>query len=318
MLKQGKMNLIMKRRDFLRKTAAATITAGAALKFGSISSLWALETGTNNEKPYDLVAVRNGEPEAMFDRAIESLGGMSRYVKPGQTVVVKPNIGWDVIPERGANTHPGLVGRIVEHCFQAGAKDVFVFDHTCDLWTACYTNSGIEAAARRAGATMMPGNVEHMYHEVEIPGAERLKNAKVHELILNSDVFINVPVLKHHASARVTIAMKNLMGIIYDRRFWHRNDLHQCIADFCLYSKPTLNVVDAYRVMTRNGPRGVSEADIVLTRNLIISEDIVAVDAAATRVFGSEPDTIPHITLGHDMGIGNMNLQELNINRIAL
>lgn len=308
----------MERRDFLRKTAAATLAAGTAFRFGNLSSLWALETNNNDTTPYDLVAVRNGEPEAMFDRAIESLGGMGRYVKPGQTVAVKPNIGWDVIPERAANTHPGLVKRIVEHCFEAGAKDVFVFDHTCDLWTACYTNSGIEAAVRSAGGTMMPGNVERMYHEVQIPGAVRLKDAKVHELILNCDVFINVPVLKHHASTRVTIAMKNLMGIIYDRRFWHRNDLHQCIADFCLYSKPTLNVVDAYRVMTRNGPRGVSEADVVLTRNLLVSDDIVAVDAAATRVFGSEPETIPHIVIGDDMGIGNMNLQELSINRISL
>ena len=309
---------IMERRDFLRKTAAATISAGAALRFGNFSSLWAMETSAAPDRPYDLVAVRNGEPELMFDRAIESLGGMKEFVKPGQSVVVKPNIGWDVIPERAANTHPGLVKRIVEHCFQAGAKDVFVFDHTCDLWTACYNNSGIEPAVKSAGGTMIPGNIESMYRDVEIPGAERLKTAKVHEKILDSDVFINVPVLKHHASARVTIAMKNLMGIVYDRRYWHRNDLQQCIADFCLFSKPTLNVVDAYRVMTRNGPKGVSEDDVVLTRNLLVSPDIVAVDAAATRVFGSEPDEIPHITIGHDMGIGNMNLQELSINRITL
>jgi uncharacterized protein (DUF362 family) len=308
----------MKRRDFLRKTAAATLAAGTVMKFGNFSSLWAVENDAQADKPFDLVAVRNGEPEIMFDRAIESLGGMEKFVKPGMSVVVKPNIGWDVIPERAANTHPGLVKRIVEHCFQAGAKDVFVFDHTCDLWTACYSNSGIEQAVKSAGGTMMPGNVERMYQDVEIPGAERLKTAKVHELILNSDVFINVPVLKHHASARVTIAMKNLMGIVYDRRFWHRNDLQQCIADFCLFSKPTLNVVDAYRVMTRNGPKGVSEEDVVLTRNLLVSTDIVAVDAAATRIFGSEPDEIPHITIGHDMGIGNMNLQELSINRITI
>jgi len=308
----------MKRRDFIRKTAAATFAAGTAIKFGNISSLWSAPVSQNNQKPYDLVAVRNGEPAEMFDKAIESLGGLRNFVKQGQTVVVKPNIGWDVSPERAANTHPGLVKRIVEHCFQAGAKDVFVFDNTCDLWSACYKNSGIEQAVRDAGGKMVPGNLERMYHEVIIPGAERLKSAKVHEQILNSDVFINVPVLKHHASARVTIAMKNLMGIVWDRRFWHRNDLHQCIADFCLYAKPTLNVVDAYRMMTRNGPRGVSEADVVLTRNLIISKDIVAVDAAATRVFGSEPDSIPHIVLGHEMGIGNMNLQELSINRISL
>ncbi len=308
----------MKRRDFLKKTTAATLAAGTAMKLGAISSLWASGSSASADKPYNLVAVRNGEPEKMFDEAIESFGGMGKFVKRGQTVVVKPNIGWDVSPERAGNTHPGLVGRIIEHCFQAGAKNVFVFDNTCDLWSACYTNSGIEAAVRKAGGTIMPGNVEKMYHEVQIPGAVKLKTAKVHELILNSDVFINVPVLKHHSSARVTIAMKNLMGIVWDRRFWHRNDLHQCIADFCLYSKPTLNVVDAYRVMTRNGPKGISNADVLLTRNLLVSQDIVAIDAAAARIFGAEPDEIPHIVLGHEMGIGNMDLQKLSIHRIAL
>ena len=301
----------MERRDFLKKTTAATLAAGTAFKLGALSSLWAAESFSPPDKPYDLVAVRNGEPEMMFDKAIESLGGIENFVKRGQTVVIKPNIGWDVSPERAGNTHPGLVGRIIERCYQAGAKNVFVFDNSCDLWSACYANSGIEAAVRKAGGTIMPGNIEKMYHEVQIPGAVKLKTAKVHELILNSDVFINVPILKHHSSARVTIAMKNLMGTVWDRRFWHRNDLHQCIADFCLYSKPTLNVVDAYRVMTRNGPKGVSDTDVVLTQNLLISQDIVAIDAAATRIFGAEPDDIPHIALGHEMGIGTMNLQKL-------
>jgi len=308
----------MKRRDFIRKTAAATLAVGTTIKFGNISSLWSAPASQSNNKPYDLVAVRNGGPKEMFDRAIESLGGMGTFVKRGQTVVVKPNIAWDVIPERAANTNPDLVKRIIEHCIEAGAKEVFAFDHTCDLWTAAYKTSGIGEAVKEAGGKLVPGNFENMYHEVNIPGAERLKTAKVHELIMNSDVFINVPVLKHHASTRVTIAMKNLMGIVWDRRFWHRNDLHQCIADFCLYAKPTLNVVDAYRKMTRNGPRGVSEADVVLSRNLIISRDIVAADAAATLVLGPDPDSIPHIVMGHEMGIGNMNLTELHINRISL
>jgi uncharacterized protein (DUF362 family) len=308
----------MRRRDFLRKTGAATLAAGAGLQFGAFHSLWASPLNSTDDLPYDLVAVRNGEPAPMFDSAIEAMGGMSKFVKAGQTVVVKPNIGWDVIPERGANTNPALVKRIVEHCFLAGARSVIVFDHTCDLWSACYKNSGIEQAVRDAGGTLINGNLERNFTPITIPNARRLNEATIHEQILSADVFINVPVLKHHSGSRVTIAMKNLMGIVFDRRFWHRNDLHQCIADYCLYARPHLNVVDAYRVMTRNGPRGVSENDVVLTRNLILSPDIVAVDAAATRVFGSDPETIPHIVLGHEMEIGNMNLNELNIKRISL
>ena len=127
-----------------------------------------------------------------------------------------------------------------------------------------------------------------------------------------------MPVLKHHASAKLTIAMKNLMGIVWDRRFWHRNDLHQCIADFCLFKKPDLNIVDAYRVMMRHGPRGVSESDVTLMKTQIVSTDIVAADAAAAKVFGAEPSDIPYIKLANEMGIGEMNLDKLNISRIKI
>jgi len=291
--------------------------AGAFLKAGGIASA-ATQSKSNTDKPYDLVAVMGGEPIPMFDRAIAALGGMGKFVKKGQTVVVKPNIGWDTTPELGANTNPELIGHIVKQCLQAGAKDVFIFDNTCDNWSRCYTNSGIEDAVKNAGGKMVPGNTENYYKPITVPKGKKLTEAKVHELILNCDVFINVPVLKHHSSAKVTIAMKNLMGIVWDRRYWHRNDLHQCIADFATWRKPDLNIIDAYRVMTRNGPRGVSQADIVMKKSLIISTDMVAADAAASKIFGVEPVDIPHIMIAHEMGIGNMNLDELNIERIRV
>ena len=307
----------MKRRDFLKKGIGAGVAAGAFLKLGATASS-AFGSNPDPSKPYDLVAVLGGEPAEMFDKAIAAVGGMGKFVKKGQTVVVKPNIGWDTSPERAGNTNPQLVGRIIEHCFQAGAKDVFVFDNTCDEWGRCYKNSGIEDIVKNSGGKIVPGNTENYYKPVTVPNGVKLKDAKVHELILNSDVFINVPVLKHHSSAKLTIAMKNLMGIVWDRRFWHRNDLHQCIADFATWRKPDLNIIDAYRVMTRNGPRGVSEADIVIKKSLILSTDMVAADAAAAKIFGSEPSTIPYIKIAHEMGVGNMNLEELNIERIKV
>lgn len=308
----------MERRDFLKKGFGAGIIAGTTFSLAGVNSLFA---GTNYQVQkggYDLVAVRGGEPEVMFDRGIEAMGGMRKFVKSGQTVVVKPNIGWDVTPERAGNTHPKLVKRIVQHCFQAGAKDVFVFDNTCDNWIRCYKTSGIEDAVKEAGGKMMPGNTENFYKEVSIPKGKRLKSAKVHELILNSDVFINVPVLKNHGSARLTIALKNLMGIVWDRRFWHRNDLHQCIADFGTFKKPDLNVIDAYYVMKQNGPRGVSVDDVVTMKSLVLSTDMVAADAASARLFGLEPADIGHIKIADEMGIGVMDLSKLNIHRIVV
>ncbi len=309
----------MKRRDFLTKSVGAGIVAGGAASFAGIGNVLAGGFQGGEEGPYDLIAVRGGEPAQMFDLAMEAAGGMSKWVKKGQTVVVKPNAAWDVPPERAANTNPELVGRIVEHCIEAGAKQVYVFDNTCDKWDLCYKNSGIEQAVKDAGGQMVPGHTESYYHEVPVVKGKSLKTTQVHELILESDVFINVPILKHHGSTRLTIAMKNLMGVVWDRRWWHKNDLHQCIADYCtFYRKPDLNIVDAYRVLLRNGPRGVSIDDVVEMKSLMISEDIVAVDVAATLLFGIEPDEVNYIGIADQMGIGTADLSKLNIKRIRV
>ena len=145
-----------------------------------------------------------------------------------------------------------------------------------------------------------------------------LKSSKEHELVLGADVFINVPVLKHHSSSRITGALKNLMGNVWDRGYWHGNDLHQCIADFGTFRKPTLNVVDAYYVMKRNGPRGVSNEDVVTMKAQLLSTDIVAIDTAAVKMFGSDPKEIRHIQIAAEQGVGRMDLENLNIKRITV
>ncbi len=308
----------MKRRSFIRSSAGAGLAAGAFLSFGHYEKMLAgkpLPAAAN----YDLVAVMGGEPAAMFDMGIQALGGMGTFVGKGQKVLVKPNIGWDVVPEKGANTHPALVKRIIEHCFRAGAKEVYVFDNTCDNWIKCYKNSGIEKAVKDAGAKMVPGNSESSYQEVTIPNGKKLQKTKVHELVLTSDVFINVPVLKNHSSARMTGALKNMMGVVWDRGYWHSNNLNQCIADYALYpKKPSLNVMDAYNVMMRNGPRGVSKEDLSNMKSLMISTDWVAIDAAGAKMMGKEPDTIEHIALAAAMGIGKMDLATMNIHRMKM
>jgi uncharacterized protein (DUF362 family) len=308
----------MKRRDFLLKSVNAGILTGAALSVGNVGSLFGSQMTGSAGLPYDLVAVRGGSPADMFDKAIASMGGMSKFVQKNQTVVVKPNIGWDAPPERAANTNPQLIKRIIEHCLKVGAKEVYVFDNTCNEWTKCYRNSGIENAVKDAGGKMVTGKTKSHYQEVSVPGGKSLHNAEVHELILDSDVFINVPVLKSHGGAKLTIAMKNLMGIVWDRRYWHSNDLHQCIADFPTFKKPDLNVVDAYRVLKRNGPRGVSVNDVVMMHSLLLSTDIVAVDTAATKLFGLDINQVPYITKAESLGLGTTNLESLKIDRIKI
>ncbi|HSG67854.1 MAG TPA: DUF362 domain-containing protein [Bacteroidales bacterium] len=307
----------MKRRDFIMKGIGAGILAGSGIGMSGFSKLMG-NPAIPEDGIYDLVAVRGNNPADMFDEGMKSIGGLSEFVKPGQTVVVKPNIGWDATPERAANTNPELIARIVKRCYEAGAKSVSVFDNTCDEWKKCYANSGIEEAVKTAGGSLVPGNSESYYKQVTVGNGKKLKEAKVHELILNSDVFINVPVLKSHSSAKLTIAMKNLMGVVWDRRFWHQNDLHQCIADYTAFRKPDLNIIDAYRVMKRNGPRGVSTEDVIMLDSLLISRDIVAADAAAAKLFGFEPEEIPYIAIADEMGLGTMDLSKLSIQRIKM
>ena len=314
----------MDRRNFL-KALALTGAAFSIKETGAMTLMSQhFNAAPNNAKgAYDLVAVLGGEPEAMFRKAITELGGIGQFVKKGQKVVVKPNIGWDKSPELAANTNPKLVAEIVRECIKAGAKEVIVFDHTCDDWRKCYANSGIEAAAKTAGAKVVPAHEESYYKTVALPKGKSLKSTKIHEAILNCDVWINVPVLKNHGGAKMSISMKNHMGIVWDRGFFHKNDLQQCIADICTLNKAAvLHVVDAYRLMKTNGPRGKSDADVVQSKGLFISQDIVAVDTAATNFFNQVREmpleSVGHLSKGEELKLGTMNLESLKVRRIKL
>jgi len=309
----------MRRRDFIKTTAAMGI---AALTFDQLQAAL-----TNNhllvEAVPDMVAVMGGEPTQLLERALKEMGGIEQYVKKDQNVVIKPNIGWDKKPEIAANTNPELVEALVKQCFKAGAKKVTVFDNTCDNWQKCYVNSGIEKAAKAAGATVLPGNDETYYKAVTIPQGVKLKTAKIHQALLEADVWFNVPILKNHGGSRMSIAMKNYMGIVWDRTYFHSNDLQQCIADVCTWTKkPALNIVDAYRCLRRNGPQGRSISDTSVLKTLIVSTDIIAADTAAVGLFNQvekmDINTVSHIAKGEKLNLGTQNLDKLNIQRIKL
>lgn len=310
----------MKRRDFLKTSVVAS--AVLSLNFEGLQA--ALTSNTIAvEKAPDLVAVMGGEPEVMLDKALEALGGMGQYVKKGQKVVIKPNIGWDRTPELAGNTNPKLIKALVQKCLAAGAEKVTVFDHTCDNWQKCYETSGIAAAVKEAGGVIVPGNDEKYYKEVAIPGGKSLKSAKIHEALLDADVWINVPVLKNHGGAKMTCAMKNYMGIVWDRQYFHSNDLQQCIADICTWQKkPVLNVVDAYRIMHQNGPQGKSAADVAMLKSLIVSSNIVAADTASLKLFNQvkklDMEAVGHIGKGESLKLGTSNLDTITIKRIKI
>lgn len=311
----------MERRDFL-KVAIASAVAGAVKLEGN--TILAADKATEPDvEANDLVAVMGGEPAELYRKGIEAMGGMGRFVKKGQKVTIKPNIGWDKTPEFGANTNPELVALIVKDCLAAGAASVTVFDHTCDEWEGCYKNSGIQEAAEKAGAKVAFGHDKRYYREVELPLAVNMKKPLIHESILDCDVWINVPVLKNHSSAKMTIAMKNYMGIVWDRGFMHTHNLSQSIADATTYEKrPVLNIVDAYRIMTQNGPKGKTLDDIQMAKAIFMSTDIVAVDTAAAKFFTQyrniDLKKLTYIPMAEEAKVGTMDLDSLKVKKIKL
>ena len=310
----------MKRRDFFK--SAAIVGIASFFKTNALGSVLSGKEMSVHSQP-DLVAVMGGEPAVMLGRALKELGGIGHFVKKGQKVVIKPNIGWDKSPELAANTNPELVGALVKLCKGAGASEVIVFDHSCQDWKKCYTNSGIEKAVLAAGGKMVPANDESYYREVEFPRGVNLKNAKIHQSLLECDVWFNVPVLKDHGGAKNTISMKNLMGIVWDRGYFHSHDLHQCIADAATFhKKPALNIVDAYRIIKSNGPQGKSESDVVKLKSLLVSPDYVAVDTAAIKLYSQVRPTdlkdVRYIELAEKNRVGTQHLEKLNVKRIKM
>ena len=311
----------MRRRDIL-KTIALGGAAAVIRPFGSFDVL-AQTSAANSSGHADLVAALGGEPSEMLRQALLELGGIERFVRPGNKVVIKPNVGWDNSPEEAGNTNPELIAALVRQCLQAGAAKVSVFDHTCDQWNACYSNSGIEKLVKAAGGEMLPADDQGSYQEVALPRAKVLKKAKIHRAIMESDAWFNVPILKSHGGAGMTVSMKNLMGIVWDRGYFHWHDLNQCIADICTLPKPpALNIVDAYRVLLEGGPRGGRGKEVAVAKGLFASPDMVAVDTAAIRFFGqlrSMPlENIGYLQKGAELAVGTTDLDSLAIKRLKI
>jgi uncharacterized protein (DUF362 family) len=259
------------------------------------------------------------DPAEITRRAIAAVGGIERFVKPGADVVVKPNICTAYHgPEYASTTNPTVVSTIISLCLGAGAKRVRVMDSPFGgTPQASYTKSGIEEAVKAAGGQMEVMNYLN-YRKIPLPGGVAIKEWEVYADILDADVLINVPIAKHHGSARLTLAMKNLMGTVKDRQGMHARGLHQPIADVCAGVRPDLNVVDAIRILTANGPTGGNLNDVKQMDTIIASTDIVAADAYATTLFGKTAADIPYIGFGAKMGLGQMDLNAIKIEEIAV
>jgi uncharacterized protein (DUF362 family) len=265
----------------------------------------------------DVVVARGGEPEALVRSAVAALGGMGRFVAPGAKVLVKPNICVSSRSyEYAATTNPWVVGTLVRLCLEAGAASVSVFDFPfAGSAQDAYVKSGIQEQVEAAGGKMILPR-PFQYLETSIPAGVDLKSTSVFDEVLNTDVLINVPIAKQHGSSRLTLAMKNLMGVILDRNTLHIN-LGQRIADLATLVRPALNIIDAVRILTSGGPTGGDLAAVQKLDTIIASTDIVAADSYAASLFGLQPEDLAYIRAGQELGLGRSDLQNLNIQEIT-
>ncbi|MGD9030297.1 MAG: DUF362 domain-containing protein [Anaerolineae bacterium] len=266
--------------------------------------------------PPHLVVARNGDPEEMVRQAVSALGGMEKFVKPGDNVIIKPNIcvAYHTY-EYAATTNPWVVAALVKLVVEAGARRVRVMDYPFGgSAEQAYSTSGIQEQVRSAGGRM-EAMAQFKFVDTSIPEGKDLRQCKIYDDVLNADVLIDVPVAKHHGLARLTLAMKNLMGVIYDRPAMHRN-LGQRLADLTSRVRPTLTVVDAVRMLMDHGPTGGSLDDVKQANTVIASPDIVAADSYAATLFGLKPDDLAYIRAGTEMGLGRSDLDNLKIEEI--
>jgi uncharacterized protein (DUF362 family) len=305
----------MDRRAFLQQVAAWSTGACLATPVFNVRSILAAEA-KGTDAP--LLAIAKGKDyEALVAQALKALGGMGAFVQKGARVVVKPNIGWDRTPEQAANTHPVVVKAIVQHCLDAGAKRVLVFDRTCHEARGCYAKSGIQAAVESIGdaraeclfvddKTLVPVNIEK---------AKSLHRFSFYRDALETDCdcYINVPIAKNHIAAKLTIGLKNVMGVIGGNRGEIHKGIHQRIADLNLVVRPKLTIVDATRILLRNGPTGGNLADVKVLDTLIASADTVAADAYATTLFGMKPEELGSTVAAAKLGLGVMDLSKVKI-----
>ncbi|MFH1680288.1 MAG: DUF362 domain-containing protein [Candidatus Eisenbacteria bacterium] len=258
----------------------------------------------------------NAMAAALAKRAIEDLGGMGRFVNKGDVVWIKPNIGWNRAPELAATTNPEIVATLVRLSLEVGARKVKVGDNTCHDARQSYRSSGIEAAAKEAGAEVVFLD-ESRFRDVKI-GGRVLDQWPLYPEIIESDLLINVPVAKHHGLSRATLAMKNYMGIIGGNRgAWHQ-DLPGCLCDITAFVKPRLCVLDCVRVLTGHGPQGGNPSDVKRLDTVAAGIDIVAVDAFGAELLGHDPAHIGTVKAAHAAGLGEIAYRELSLSEAAV
>jgi uncharacterized protein (DUF362 family) len=304
----------MSRRGFLKYNArlllwTAAISAGLRLP----------RPAAAGEIPDIALAVGDRVPATRA--AVDLLGGMGRFVKPGQKVVIKPNMSFAGGPEDATDTNPEVVRELVAMCREAGAERVRVLDHTLRREERCI--EGVQKACEVHGDDIVQAvSRSRFFKETPIPEGRQMTETDVMREVLEADVLIAAPVAKSHSGAGVSLSMKGMMGLVYNRGVMHsRYDLHESIVDLASLLKPALVVVDGSRVLSTNGPGGPGR--VLKTDTIIASADMVAADAQAVAMFEwygrkLQPRNVKHIRIAHERGLGRMDVENLRLKQVQV
>jgi uncharacterized protein (DUF362 family) len=307
------------RRDFLKTCALI----GAAMKLGPFAGQEALAATTG---PALSIAHFRSSPAGADDLAAEArmltqealsgLGGMGRFISKGDVVWIKPNIGWNRVPEQAATTNPDVVATLVSLSYQAGARRVIVSDNSCNPSVACFARSGIQQAAQKAGADCFTME-DRKFRKTDLHG-KALPAWELYGDVLGVNKFINVPIVKHHGLCKATLGMKNLMGVAGGQRNRFHQDLTNTLVDLATFIRPTLVVMDAIRVLTANGPVGGNLADVKRKDTVAAGTDQVAIDAFGATLLGYKPQEIGYVLEGNARRLGTIDFESLKPRRIEV
>ncbi len=252
----------------------------------------------------------------LVEKVFEAAGGMSHFISKGDVVVIKPNISWARPPHLAATTNPEVLQVVIELCQEAGAKKVRIADNTIDDANLCFTITGAEAVAKKTGADLIYPSSSLM-REMKLQG-QRLNDWPVFLPLVEADKVINLPVAKHHILSSLTLGMKNWIGAVDGSRGSLHRDIHQNIVDLAQFFKPTVTLIDATRIMTRNGPFGGSTSDVAEKNTLILSDDPVAADAKGALLFGKRAKDIGFIRLAQKGGLGTYDFPKLTQKKVTV
>ncbi|MFZ1141959.1 MAG: DUF362 domain-containing protein [Candidatus Sulfotelmatobacter sp.] len=263
-----------------------------------------------NPKLPEMAIIQGDDPTQLARQAVEELGGMRRFIARGDVVLVKPNIGWDRTPEQAANTNPDIVAEIVRQCSNAGAKRVIVTDVSCNDPRRCFQRSGIAEAAKNVGADVILPDPSR-FKEVDLQG-EVLRTWQVFDPFLNVDKVINIPIAKHHGLTGVTLGMKNWYGMLGGQRNQLHQKIHESLVDLADFVRPTLTIIDCYRILLRNGPTGGNLEDVLLKKTLIAGTNPVALDAYVAKAYWNlEVDALPYLKMASNRGLGTYQFEKV-------